>query len=135
MNEWIAENAATVIGWLGGLVMFGFVFGRRFQRLEDADTNLARTIDGLAKTVDGLVTAVHGHTGNAALARALEKLAEALEDTTSRTGSTERSVDRLDARVTRVEEAVAEFRDIARKLNENQTMLARIDERIQALNK
>lgn len=103
MGEWLQNNAPTIIGWFGGLIMFGFVFGRRFQRIE---------------------------SGEKSLAKALDNLADAITNLTARTNDMERRAAEFAVRLDRTETAVADIRDLARQLQAQQTLLARIEERL-----
>lgn len=108
METWIANNAATLIGWIGGLIVFGFLFGRRFQRIE---------------------------SGEAALAKALDNLADAISHLTSRTSDVERRAAEFAIRLDRTESAIAEIRDLARQVQAQQTLLARVEERLIVITK
>ena len=94
--SWIEENAVAVIGWVGTLIMFAFVFGRRLSRLEATDTALAKSIDtlsqtqkDLSKTVEVLALNVNGHKGTLALAESLERLSDSLQGLGQRVTSNE----------------------------------------------
>lgn len=108
MNEWLQTNAATLIGWVGGLIVFGFIFGRRFQRIE---------------------------SGEASLAKALDNLADAITHLTARTNDVERRAAEVSVRLDRAESAIGDIRDLARQLQAQQTLLARIEERLISITK
>lgn len=135
MNDWIAANGVTVIGWIGGLAVFGFYFGRRFQSLEDADRSLAVSVKVLAKTVETLSESVNGQNGNGVLARALENLSTALRDKGATVDSLQERVADHAIRLAKLDAVVTQLDMLACQLREQNTLLTRIDERVSAQRK
>lgn len=104
MTEWLTENLVHVLGWVAGLVLFAFVFGRRFQKLEDADARMATALTALTETVGALANSVNGANGNAALSRSLDHFALTLGAVVTRVASTEERVGLHEVRLARLDE-------------------------------
>lgn len=78
---WIENNVEVVIGWMGTLLLFAFLFGRRLTKLENTDANLGKAVEALTATqqamtatISELVRLVNGQDGNAVLAEAVRSL-------------------------------------------------------------
>lgn len=80
-ETWIVLALAAA-GWVGSLLALSFAFGRRVQRLEDADTRLTNAVEALTKVVNG-------HSGNLALAAATKAATDALAELARRQSMSE----------------------------------------------
>lgn len=48
------KDIVVLVGWVGTIITFAFIFGRRLQKLESADDQLAQAIAALTITVNEL---------------------------------------------------------------------------------
>ena len=78
--SWFEENSVAIIGWVGTLVLFAFLFGKRLSKLETTDATLVVAQEKLliaqeklSDAVASLSAEVNGHHGNLALAEALKE--------------------------------------------------------------
>lgn len=99
MIDWIRDNAGTVLGWIGGLAVVAFVFGRRFSDLESADKSLAANVAELATKVGLLSDAVNGQNGNAMLARSVDALTAGLTSIGSRLADHDGKFGKIDVKL------------------------------------
>lgn len=53
--DWLEKNAAVLVGWIGTIAVFAFIFGRRLQKLESTDDQLAKAIAALTTTINDVV--------------------------------------------------------------------------------
>lgn len=130
ISEWLSQNFVTVLGWVGGLAVFGFYFGRRLQSLEDADRNLAQSLATLTATVTTLTEAMSGANGNGALSRAIGSLSETLREKSASMKSLENRVAEHDVRLSKLDNVLVQLDALSSQMRENTSLLARIDERL-----
>jgi chromosome segregation ATPase len=89
MAEWLEKNAAVLVGWLGTIAFFAFVFGRKLQKLESTDSELAKAIAALTVTLNEIVSSrvsaneASTHAHEVRLARLEEMRASTNEKLTS----------------------------------------------------
>ncbi len=109
--SWVEDNAVAIIGWLGTLIVFSFLFGKRLSKLENADDSLAKAVtvltDGqkdLSDAVQALTAHVNGHSGNAVLSHSIDALTASLSILGQRITDTEKAIGLHEARLARLDE-------------------------------
>lgn len=129
MTEWLAENAATLVGWAGAVGAAIFVVGKKFGRLEDEGRMTTERVERLATAVERLNATVHGDNSNSTLAKSLQRLAEVIEELSDRMRKSESVLADHEVRLGKIDALMVQQADIVRTLSEHGLILARIDER------
>ncbi len=124
--SWIEENSVAVIGWIGTLLLFAFLFGKRLSKLETTDATLVSAQEKLliaqeklSDAVADLSAKVNGHNGNLALAEALKEFSKNFG---ARLGASEERLALHEIRIVKMEEMrlylTSQFEQILRSLGE-----------------
>ena len=124
--SWFEENSVAIIGWVGTLVLFAFLFGKRLSKLETTDATLVVAQEKLliaqeklSDAVASLSAEVNGHHGNLALAEALKEFSQNFG---ARLGASEERLALHEIRLVKMEEMrlylTSQFEQIFRSLEE-----------------
>lgn len=109
------KDIVILVGWVGTIVAFAFIFGRRLQKLESADEQLAKAITALTGTVNEVV---HSRvTANEATSHSHEVRLARLEEMRASTNE----------KLTALAEQLA---NLSSELRVVSTMVARVDQQI-----
>lgn len=136
--NWVAENTVAIIGWIGTIVLFSFLFGRRLSKLEGTDENLTKAVTtltagqrDLSDAVQALTAHVNGHSGNTVLSRSIDALTAGLSTLGQRITDTERALALHESRLARLDEMrtfiTEQFSSLSANVNEMKMTLMKLE--------
>ena len=136
--EWMAENTVAIIGWIGTLLLFSFLFGRRLSKLEGTDENLTKAVTTLttgqkelSDAVQALTAHVNGHSGNTVLSRSIDALTASLSILGQRITDTEKAISLHETRLARLDEMrtfiVEQFSSLSSSVSEMKLTLMKLE--------